>query len=111
MILINGTPEGLFNISRGIRQGDPIYPFLFIIMAEAFGRAIKAAQEERKIIGVKVTNGVENTTHQQFFDDTILHGTSTMEEVDHMQHILNTYTKASRQMINAKKRKKNLSKY
>ena len=102
-ILINGTLEGFFNISRGIRQGDPISPFLFIIMAEAFGRAIKAAQKEKKITGVKVTKGVENTTHQQFADDTILAGMSTMEEADHIKHILNTYSNASGQMINAEK--------
>ena len=74
-------------------------------MAEAFKREIKAMQKESKIIGVKVTNGVENTTHQQFYDDTILAGISTLEEADHMQHILETYTKASGQMINVEKSK------
>ena len=39
-VLINGRPEGFFKISRGIRQGDPLSPSLFIIMVEAFGRAI-----------------------------------------------------------------------
>ena len=104
-ILINGTLEGFFNISRGIKQGDQIFPFLFIIMVEAFRRVIKVVQEEIKIKEVKVTNGVDNTTHQQFTDDTILARINTLQDVDHMQHILETYTKASRKMINAKKSK------
>ena len=83
-LLINGTLEGFFSMSRGIRQVDPISPFLFIIMAESFGRAIKAAQAESKIKGVKVTKEVENTTHQQFIDDTILAGVSTLNKEDQM---------------------------
>lgn len=54
-LLINGSPEGYFNIS--IKQGDPISPFLFIIMAEAFGQAITKAQIEGKI---KVVTAAEN---------------------------------------------------
>lgn len=39
-ILVNGSPKGYFEASRGIRQGDPFSPFLLIIMVEAFGRGI-----------------------------------------------------------------------
>ena len=40
-VLINGEPTDLFSASRGIRQGDLISPYLFIIMAEGLGRFIK----------------------------------------------------------------------
>ena len=72
-------------------------------MAEAFGRAIKAAQAESKIKGVKVTKEVENTTHQQFADDTILAGISTLNEANQMKNIIETYTKASGKVVNAEK--------
>jgi hypothetical protein len=42
-VLVNGSPAGFFNSSRGIRQGDPLSPFLFVIVMEAFSRMVKAS--------------------------------------------------------------------
>ena len=44
-ILINGSLEGYFKYSQGIRQGEPLSPALFILMAEAFSRAIIQSQQ------------------------------------------------------------------
>lgn len=43
-ILINGTTKGFFPGSRGLRQGDPLSPFLFVIVGEVFNRMIRVAE-------------------------------------------------------------------
>lgn len=42
-ILINGSPTENFDLERGIRQGDPLSPFLFLIVAEGLSLMIKKA--------------------------------------------------------------------
>ena len=50
-ILINGNPEGFFRGTRGIRQGDPLSPLLFVLIMEALSRMITKAIEEGLLSG------------------------------------------------------------
>ena len=102
-VLVNGSPEGFFEVSRGLRQGDPLSPFLFIIMAEAFGRAISNASRNKEIRGVTVTQNVPNITHQQYADDTILPGESSWKEALNYKSIIDNYMNASGQKVNVAK--------
>lgn len=92
-----------FSIYRGIRQGDLISPFLFIIMAKAFGRAIIKAQIERKIRGITVTEEVPKIIDQQFADATLLPGENTLEEAQNFKQIINNHMEALGQKVNANK--------
>ena len=42
-VLINGSPEGFFNSTRGLRQGDPLSPYLFVIGMEVFSNLVDKA--------------------------------------------------------------------
>ena len=55
-ILINGEPAGFFSSSRGLRQGDPLSPLLFILVMEALSKLVLKAVEEGFLEGVKISN-------------------------------------------------------
>lgn len=63
-IMVNGAAHGFFSTMRGLRQGDPISTFLFVIMAEVLGRGISTLRGEGKWLGVLVANGVDTVTHR-----------------------------------------------
>jgi hypothetical protein len=50
-ILVNGSPTKTFNVSRGLRQGDPLSPFLYIILVEGLGRSLSRAKSQGAIKG------------------------------------------------------------
>lgn len=62
-ILINGIPSHPFSPSRGIRQGDPLSPFLFVLMAEGLGRHVKQALISQCLKGLSIHNS-SVITHQ-----------------------------------------------
>ena len=102
-ILVNGTPEGFFVISIGIRQLDPLSPFLFIIMEKAFGRAVSNAHLNQEILGITITINIPNITHQQYADDTILPGKSSIHQALGFKNIIQSYMDASGQKVNKDK--------
>lgn len=53
-ILVNGSPLDTFTPSRGLRQGHPLSPFLFILMMEGLGKAIKHAKVASNIRGIQL---------------------------------------------------------
>ena len=66
-ILLNGTPSRTFTPSRGLRQGDPLSPFLFVLMMEGLGRVIKVANVEGRIQGIKHTLDEATNAHRQLW--------------------------------------------
>lgn len=94
-IPLNGSPSRTLKPTRGIRQGDPLSPFLFILMMEGLGRVIMAAKEEGRIQGLKFTRDGETVTHQQFVDDTMLQSIPTVKEAKSFKQILYEFAMAA----------------
>ncbi|RVW26396.1 Transposon TX1 uncharacterized 149 kDa protein [Vitis vinifera] len=74
-ILINGCPTGFFRSSRGLRQGDPLSPYLFLFAMEALSQLLSRARNEGFFSGFKVGGrGREGliVSHLLFADDTLI---------------------------------------
>jgi hypothetical protein len=104
-ILVNGVPSWPFSPSRGIRQGDPLSPFLFVLMAEGLGRYIKSAVLEGSLKGLPLHNIKPAPSHSQFVDDTLLMNSPTAREANKLNSILSDFTEASGMTLNLDKSK------
>ncbi|QHO00044.1 uncharacterized protein DS421_13g403050 [Arachis hypogaea] len=88
---------------RGLRQGDPLSPYLFIIAAEVFTILMNRAEREGDITGMKLAPNAPNLTHLLFADDCIIFSKAREEDIYQLIQILNVYTEASGQRINLDK--------
>ncbi|KAM1174400.1 hypothetical protein ACFX19_027537 [Malus domestica] len=102
-ILINGSPTGYIQPTRGLRQGDPLSPFLFLICAEGFSNLIRKGMERGALHGYKITPNGTPITHLFFTDDSVLFGNATFEEAQGVADILKMYASGSGQEINMSK--------
>ena len=74
-VLFNGFPTSFFQSNRGLRQGDPLSPYLFVIGMEALNCLLKRAVEGNFISGCKFMGrggGELIISHLLYADDTVL---------------------------------------
>ena len=102
-ILMNGTPSQPSRASRGLRQGDPLSPFLFIIVVEGLGRYIKKEVREKKLKGIQIWGNNLSITHQQFVDDIMLFCNVSLREVRRIKATLDIFMTALGTQINNEK--------
>ena len=78
-VLVNGSPSGFFNASRGLRQGCSLSPLLFILVIEGLSILIGEAKRNDKIQGIRLSPNLA-ITNVLFMDDVVLFGIKTLEE-------------------------------
>ena len=102
-VLVNGDPCGMIFPTRGIRQGDPLSPFLFLFCTEGLNGLIKKAELQGDIHGYSLCRRGPKLTHLLFADDSLIFCRSTMEECDKVLDILYKYEEASGKKVNRSK--------
>ncbi|CAJ2671909.1 unnamed protein product [Trifolium pratense] len=102
-ILINGQPSPSFQPERGLRQGDPLSPYLFILCADVLSGLFHKAAREKEIHGIKVARSAPQLSHLFFADDSLLFTRANSHEATKILSILQVYQQASGQVVNLDK--------
>ena len=93
-VLVNGSPEGFFGNSRGLKQGHPLSPLLFLLVMEVLSRLLKKTKECNLIRGFHVgaVNSVEvSISHLLFANDTILFCDASREQLLSIRLVLSCF--------------------
>ncbi|PNX57454.1 ribonuclease H, partial [Trifolium pratense] len=98
-VIVNEDTVGPIIPGRGLRQGDPLSPYLFIICAEGLSALIKQAEDRGEIHGNKICRNAPIISHLLFADDCFLFFRAVEHEAQIMKNILETYEAASGQTI------------
>jgi len=98
LVLLNGSPFGLFSPSQGLWQGDPISTFLFLIGTEVISRLL-----HHNLRGFKIVRSCSPLNHQLFVDDLVVFTTATSSEAHTIKDCLNKYSSRSGQTVNSTK--------
>ncbi|XP_026441100.1 uncharacterized protein LOC113340095 [Papaver somniferum] len=90
-VIINGAAKGFFKSSHGLRQGDPLSPFLFLLVAEVFNKLMINAKADGFLKGFYVKENGMEISHLQFADDTIFFLDAKEEEVRKLLEVLESF--------------------
>ncbi|RVW56027.1 putative ribonuclease H protein [Vitis vinifera] len=105
-VLVNGSPTGFFRSSRGLRQGDPLSPYLFVLGMEALSSLINRAVRGGFLSGCRIGGregvGIQ-VTHLLFADDTLVFCDDSQEQLAFLSWLLMWFEVTSGLRINLNK--------
>lgn len=104
-VVINGSPMDEFDINKGVQQGDPLSPFLFIVAMEGLKIAMRVAFNEGLFHVVKMGNGDPLISHLFYADDAIFVGEWSQNNLKNLARILRCFHITSRLKVNFHKSK------
>lgn len=91
-VLLNGIPGIQFSPSRGLRQGDPLSPYLFVTTLEGLSRLFMHADSQKKFSGIEINYKCPSISHLLFADDCFIFCKADRDEVRNLMDILDVFT-------------------
>nr|GEW13357.1 reverse transcriptase [Tanacetum cinerariifolium] len=101
--IVNGDSIGFIKPQRGLRQGDPISPYLFIIVADVLSRQISKTMALGSLSGIKMDRACPVVSHILFSDDFLFFLKASHAECSAITRILDSYCQVLGQTINFEK--------
>ncbi|XP_057746417.1 uncharacterized protein LOC130965674 [Arachis stenosperma] len=95
-VLINGSPTKPFMMERGLKQGDPLSPFLFVLVVDVLHKMVGEAVRNGSISPLLVGRDNIELSHLQFADDTILFCLPEEETIKNYKRLLRCFELMSR---------------
>lgn len=91
LMIVNETPIDFFQSSKGLRQGDPLSSYLFVLAMEALSQLIVKAKEGGFISGFSIgkrSSGLVEVTHLLYVDNTIIFCETNVEQLRYLNWTL-----------------------
>jgi hypothetical protein len=101
-VLINGGASPFFTSEKGLRQGCPLSPLLFLLVAEGLSRAISNAVRSRDFHGIQLTTSL-SITYLPFVDDILIFCNGWRRDVEVLANILSIFRSTTGVQINIQK--------
>ncbi|XP_062014154.1 uncharacterized protein LOC133730612 [Rosa rugosa] len=101
--LVRGKPRGYVVPSRGLRQGDPLSPYLFLLGAEGLSALLTKKADLGVLPGISICDGAPMVNHLLFADDSMLYANANLQACQEISNVLTVYGKASGQQVNFRK--------
>jgi hypothetical protein len=100
--MINGEIYPFFRTQRGLRQGFPLSPLLFLLIAKGLSRLLKEAYENGSFKGINIDTSC-NITHILFVDDILIFCEGSRRVLEKFKDIKDLFCKASSMKVNLQK--------
>lgn len=101
-VLINGAASRFFKGKRGLRQGCPLSPLLFLLVAKGLSQLVLKAKREGTVRGLEVAVNMF-ISHLLFVYDILLFSSGNISEMKELKRILELFMKAIVMQMNYRK--------
>ena len=102
-LIINGKPSNSFSPSRGLRQGDPLSPYLFLFVVDVLSRSLQRGMLSGLIKGIRIGRHCPTLSHLLFADDSLFFLKADKENCMRAIQKIQEYCKAFGQKVNLEK--------
>ncbi|GMI90448.1 hypothetical protein HRI_002714100 [Hibiscus trionum] len=99
-VVLNGILGERFLPSRGLRQGDPLDPFLFLVCSKGLSSFLRQGSVGNRVHGFRINRYALEITHLLFADDSLIFGEATTRGASNLKQLLQEYSECSGQLIN-----------